>query len=318
MSSQGDSSNLVDVGIALGAGAFGTAAESFTLGLLCTNFGTTEEFAPEPVNQVGSSLQIRKTTTPPIFLNLSLGFALDVGDNTSGNIGHFLQSIFGTDTIGESPPYTHTFTRNDTSIPTWFNLWSDKDIDSKQYRGFRVNTLTFSIDSGTGAVTVTVEGFYQIDSELATQSLTYSTSPILTAHNASIWTLGGSPNTNFNTCEITITRDNQRHKAISNIQTIDNIYSANFGIAVSLAGLDFTSETEYDKYRAKTATPFRLTLTDANSNYIDFNFPAMIYNSWTPPAPSANALLNIATTLFATEDNNEIVLQNERSTAYSA
>jgi hypothetical protein len=271
------------------------------------------------VNAVSGSFQVRKTSKPPIFHDANLTFSLDVGDNASGNIGHFLQSIMGTDTPSGSSPYQHTFTRNDTSTPTWFNLWSDKDEDEKQYRGFRASSVGFSISDEAGDIPVTVSGPLQIESELAgPQSLVFSGSPVLTAHDASTWTLGGSPVTSIKTCEITITRDNQRHKAISNLQTVNNIYTANFGIALTMTGLNFSDETEYDKFKAGTTTAFRLILTDSNSNYIDFNFPAIKYNGWTPPANSTDTLLGITATAFATGNSNQIVLQNARSTAYSA
>lgn len=315
----GDAADLKKVGVQVGAGTYGDAGAAFTEGIACNEFSTPITFAPEPINNVAGSFQHRKTSKPPIFHDLSLGFDLDVGDNASGNIGHFLQSIFGTDTDTGSDPYQHKFTRNDTSTPTWFNLYSDKDETNKQYRGFRANSVVFTIDGEAGNIPVVVGGIYQLESALApAQSLVYSTSDPLTAHDASTFTLGGSPVTNFKTCEITITRDNVRHKPISNLQTIANQFTQNFDIGVTMTGLNFANETEYDKFKAGTTTAFVLTLTDGNSNYITFFLDALKYNAWEPPAASSNTLLNITAGAFQTGNGGYVTLQNARAANYNA
>lgn len=315
----GEAGDLKKVGVRVGSGSYAGASASFTQGLLCNEFNTPIAHAPEPINRVGGSFQIRKTSKPPIFRDANLTFDLDVGDNTSGNIGHFLQTIFGQDTLSGSSPFQHKFTRNDTSAPTWLNLYSDKDETNKQYLGFKANSITFTIDGEAGSIPVVVAGIFKTEAALgAAQSLVYSTSEPLTGHDASTFTLGGSPVTNFKTCEITITRDTVRHKPISNSQYILNQYAQNFGIAVAMTGLNFNNETEYDKFKAKDTTAFVLTLTDGNSNYLTFNLPALQYNSWEPPALSSDTLINISVGAYETGDAGFVTLQNERAANYDS
>ena len=317
----GESGKLKHVGIELGAGAFGSASAAFTHGLCCTSFNCNPKTSVEPIPEVRGKLStVRVTRNAAIDYDAALVFPLDVGDLASGNIGHFLQSILGTDIIGGSGPYQHKFTRADTSEPTWFNLYSDKDATEKQYAGFRANSVKFTLTSGEGQIPVEVGGIVQGESALGgAQSLVFSASPILTPQQATTLTIASSPITNFESIEITIARTNERFRAVGSSRLINNQYTRDFRIDIALSGINFASETERDKFKASpgTASAFNMILTDSASNYLHFYFPELYYTLFDGPDINDTELLKISVSQIVTGDAYYVELQNNRSTAYS-
>jgi hypothetical protein len=312
-------SKLQKVGLALGAGTYGDAAASFTRGLLVSKFDVKPSSKIEGVKEVRGDLSTRRVTVPPIDYEATLGFPLDVGDNASANIGHLLQALFGTDTITGSSPYTHTFSRQDSSTPTWFNMFCDAASVDKQYTGFRGTSLKFSIKSDSGMIDVEAQGIVKDEADLvAAQTLAFSGSPLLLPSQATTFTLGGSPVTNFDQLDITIKSEVDRFRPIGTSRAISQAYRKDFSIELALQGLAFSDETERAKFKAVTSSSFNLILTDSNLNYLRFNFPEIYFTGWEGPSINDTDLLRISAAALVTGNSYSVILQNLRSTTYSA
>ncbi len=313
-------SRLQKVGLALGASTFGTASGAFTRGLLVSEFNVTPSGGAGRVAEVRGTLATNRISIPPLDYDVSMKMPLDLGDASSANIGDILLNIMGTDTVAGSNPYTHTFTREDSATPDWHNLYSDKNAVNKEYRGFRANSVKFSIKGDASQIDVDVAGLLMTADDLAgTQSLTFSGSPLVLPSQASTFTIGGSAVANFDSVEITIFREYQRFHPIGNSRVITNAYGKTYGIDVALQGLDFANETERAKFLAATSSSLNLILTDANSMYLRFNLPEVYYSSWEDPAIADTDLLRVSAGMIVTDGSApSVILQNARATAYSA
>ena len=314
-------SRLQKVGVALGASTYGTAAASFTRGLLCSAFNITPKADPQRVSEVRGAMSTIRLTKPVIDYDASLKFPLDTGDSTSAGLGDFLASVMGVDTKTGSNPYVHTFTRLDSATPSWLNLYSDKDADNKQYTGFYANSVKLSITGDAEQIDVEVAGIVKDVSELAdAQSIVFSAAPLIVPSGASTFTIAGGAVTNFDQVDITIFRDIQRFHPIGNSRVISAAYAKNYGIDVAMQGLQFAAETERDKFIAMTSSAMNLILTDSASNYLRFNFPEMFYSSW-PDESNINDtdLLRFSCGAIVTDGSTpQVILQNARATAYTA
>jgi hypothetical protein len=314
-------SRLKKVGVALGASTYGTAALSFTRGLLCSAFNVTPKGDPQRVSEVRGAMSTVRLTKPVLDYDATLKFPLDTGDATSAGLGDFLASIMGVDTKTGSNPYVHTFTRLDSATPSWLNLYADKDIDAKQYTGFYANSVKLSIKGDAEQIDVEVAGIAKDVSELAgAQSIVFSAAPLLVPSGVSTFTIGGSSVTNFDQVDITIFRDIQRFHPIGNSRVISAAFAKNYGIDVAMQGIQFAAETERDKFIAMTASSLNLILTDSAANYVRFNFPEMFYSSW-PDESNINDtdMLRFSCGAIVTDGSTpQVIIQNARSTAYTA
>ncbi|MFA6198648.1 MAG: phage tail tube protein [Patescibacteria group bacterium] len=313
-------SKLQQVGLKVGGTtAYATASTTFTRGLLVRTFDVNPTDGAAPVSEVRSKFGPNRVGLPMIDFDAAITFPLDVGDNASGNIGDFLNGVFGTDAVSGTGPYLHTFSRNDTALPKYLNLYSDKDIDNKQYTGFRTEQVKFTIDAGSPEIGVEISGVFKDESEYAgAQTLTYSGSPLLLPSQATTLTLAGNAVTTFSKIEITVKRTLERFHAVGSSRRISNAYSKDFSIDIACEGLDFTAETERDKFIAGTSTAFNLILTDSNANYLRFNLPTVYYQSWKGPDINDSELLKVNLVGFATGDSYNAYLQNMRATGYDA
>lgn len=313
-------SKLQKVGIALGSSTYGTAAGSFTRGLLVRDFSVNPSDGAKPISEVRGDLSTRRVGLPPLDFDASFKFPLDVGDSASANIGDFLLSVMGADSVAGSNPYQHTFTRQDSATPPWHNIYSDKDVtDNKQYTGFRADSVKFSIDGGASEIGVEVGGVVKDEAVLGgVQSLSFSGSPLLLPSQAGTFTIGIASVVNFDKVDITIKRGQTRFHPVGNSRRITNAYTKDFSIELGMQGIDFTDEVERAKFLAGTSSIFNLILTDANSNYLRFNFPEFYYQSWKGPDIADTELLRINAAGFVTGNSYSVILQNARSTAYSA
>lgn len=312
-------SKLQKVGIAVGSSTFGTAAASFTRGLLVSDFQCNPSAKVEGVKEVRGDLSTRRVTVPPIDYDATLKFPLDVGDNTSGDIGHFLMTMFGIDNLGGSNPYTHTFQRHDSSTPAWLNLYSDKNAVNKQYQGFRGNSLKFSLKSGSGQIDVEAGGIVQTLSDLvAAQTLAFSGSPLLLPSQATTLQIASGDVVNFDQIDITIKSDLERFRPIGTSRTILNAYRKDFSIEIGLQGLDFSDDTERAKFLAGNTSAFKLLLTDSNNNYLLFNFPEVHYTSWEDPSIAGTDLLKMSAAMLVTSNAYSVILQNARASSYAS
>lgn len=314
-------SRLQKVGVALGTSSYGTAAASFTRGLLVSSLSVQPKGDPQRVAEVRGDLSTRRVTIPVIDFDATLKFLLDTGDANSAGIGDFLANVLGTDTKTGSNPYVHTFTRLDSATPSWHNIYSDKDAVNKQYTGFRVSSVKFSIKGDAEQIDVEVAGVVKDESVLAdAQTLSFSSAPLIPPSQASTFTIADGAVTNFDQVDITIFREIQRFHPISNSRRISAGYSKTFGIDIAMQGLQFAAETERNKFLAVSSSSLNLILTDSASNYLRFNFPEMFYSSW-PNESDINDtdLLRFSCAAIVTDGSApQVILQNAQPTAYTA
>lgn len=314
-------SRLQELGVELNTGAYGTTVASFTRGLLVTGFDSNLAQTVEPVPEVRGNLETRRVTQGPQDHAATLSFALDVGGSASGGIGDFLGSIYGKDT-GTDPgggDFDHKFTLLNDAQPSQLNFWSAKDQDAKQYRGFRPGSVKFTFGSGEGMSTVEVEGILKDTEELATQTLVFANMPLILPSQATTFKVGGVAITNFETVEITITREQEPFRPIGNSKKINELFSGKeFKIEIVLAGLDFANETEKDKFAAVTSSSFELIFTDASGNTLDFDFPEIFYQVFDGPAINDTDILKVSATSIVTGDaaNHSISLRNQFNKQY--
>jgi hypothetical protein len=313
---------LSKVGVALGASSYGTAASSFTRGLLVSSFTANPgSQSVDRVPEVGGTFRTRRVTKGPIDYEASLGFALDVGDAASAGIGDFLACLMGTDTgtLVAGPKYKHKFTTSASAVPAWLNLWSDKDDVFKQICGYRPNSIKVTINSGEGQSKVEVGGIAKTESDLnSDQTLVFSDEPLILASQATAFTVGGSTVTNFDSAEFTFSIDAERFRAISSSRDITNAYKKSLRCQCALSGLTFGTETERAKFKATSSSSLVLTLTDPNSNYITFNFSEAYWSGFEGPNIDDTGLLKMSGTLMATGDpaNIWVEIQNTYDKRY--
>lgn len=316
-----DISKLKQVGVALGSGAYGTASGSFTRGLLVSNLSSNPGQTVEPVPEVRGTLETIRTTKGPIERPLSLAFPLDVGDASSGSVGDFLGSVYGSETptnVGGGL-YKHKFLLGNTGNPSWLNLWTDKDKTSRQIRGFMPGSVKFTVNAAEGQIPVEVEGLAQTEGDLGAQTLAFADEPIIVPSEATVMKIGGSTVNEVESAEITVMREQEGIMVIKNQRFINELVSGkNFAIALLINGINFTDETERAKFIASNTSSFELKLVDGNSNYIHFQFPETYYQTFEGPDISGEDVLRISAAMIVTGDdaNHFIELQNEYNKRY--
>jgi hypothetical protein len=315
-----EAGKLSKLGIELGSGTYGDPSAAFTHGLLVSEFKCNPKIDVKPAAVVDGTMQVRKVTRPPIKMDFGMKFPLDLGDNASANIGQLLAGILGDDAISGSGPYLHTLTRLDSSTPPWFNFWSDKDVDDKQYKGARFGQVKFNLKGGDGQIDVEASGIVKEDAELAgPQALVFSGSPLVVPSQASTLTLGGAPVTNFDGLSIAFTRELEGFHPVGNSRYAGKILAKGpLLIELTAEGLDFAAETERDKFIAGTSSAFNLILTDSLANYLRFNFPEIYHTAWEGPDISEGDLKRVSMAGLVTANTYAVLLSNLRSTAYDA
>lgn len=314
-------SRLSSVGIELNTGALSSVSASFTRGLLATSFSVTPKQEVKAVPEIRGDLSTKRVSKGIITYEPSITFPLDTGDATSAGIGDFLASVFGTDTgtaLGGSL-YKHKFTVKSTGLPPILNVYSNANAVAKQINGFLVGSVKLSIKANDPVIQVEVSGIAQNESDLvATQTLAYCGSAIITPQMATVLTFGGASCT-FEEITITFTRGQEGKKYIDATKVYNDIVSGkDFSYTIEAMGVNFANETERAKFKAGTASSFRLTLTDDVSNYIDFNASEMYYTSWEDPKLNDTDVLTIGIAGMATGSltNVWVELKNAYSKRY--
>lgn len=287
-------SKLSKVGVALGSGTYGDAALAFTRGLLVSSFvANPGKQTVEPVNEVRGDLSIRRITQGGIDYDASLAFPLDVGDATSASIGDFIAALLGKDTgtnLGGSL-YKHRLQVENTDVPPWLNLWSDKDATLRQYKGFRPASIKISMKAGEGQASCEVSGAFKDESDLAAQTLVFSAAPLLLPSNVLTFTVGGATVTNYDTCDIEITTAQERFRNLGNSRVVKNIHRKDVKVEVSMSGLAFTDETERAKYKANTASSLGIKIADSANNYLELVAPETYWTAFEGPNISGEDML---------------------------
>jgi hypothetical protein len=317
-------SRLKKVGVALGTSTYGTPTVSFTRGLAVKDFSSDPSQDVKAIPELRATLETRRTSKGPIDHTAKLSFALDVSDLTSAGVGDFLGSIYGKDTgtvvVGVPTKYKHKLQLKHTGNPSWLNFWSNKDAVRKQVTGFMPANVKFSINAKEGSIPVEVDGILKDESALdSDQSLVFSDEPLLTAHNASVVKLGGADVTSFETTEIMLKRSQEGLNYIGTSRKIGELVSGkDFEIALTMGSILFANETERAKFLANTNSSFELKLLDANSNYIHFLFPEIIYSAFEGPALNDTDVLRLNMNALVTGDsaNHFIEILNEYNKTY--
>jgi len=312
---------LQQVGVALGASTYGTAAVSFTRGLLATNFtANPASQTVERVPEVKGTYGINRVTKGPLDYDVSLGFPLDVSVNAAGGIGDFLAALMGTDTGSvNTGVYTHAFTVQESSLPCWLNLYSTKDYVPKQITGFRPSSIKFSIKSSDNFIPVEISGIAKDESDLvAAQTLTMASAQLIVPSNVTTFTVGGSTVTNFESVDITLTNEIERFRPLSSDRTILNAYRKMWSVEIALSGLNFASSTQRSAYKDVTSSAFSLTLTDSGAKTLAFAFPECYIKSFEGPNVANTDLQKINMSLMATGTlaNQTVTLKNTYANRY--
>lgn len=296
-------SRLSSIGINIGGASIGALSASFTRGLAVSSFGVTPKQDVKPVPQVRGDLSTMRVTKGVISYEPALSFPLDTGDADSASIGDFLASVFGleTPTAVGGGIYKHKFTVKNTGTPPWLNLYSNKDAVAKQIVGFMVGQVKISIKANDPVINVEVSGIAKDESDLTgAQTLAFCDSGIITPQMATALTFGGAACT-FEEITLTFTRSQESKKYIDNTRTVNDIISGkDFTWTIEATGINFANETERAKFKARTSSAFRLTLTDDASNYIDFNASEIYYTSWDDASINDTDVLTIGIAALAT------------------
>jgi len=298
-------SDLHQVGLALGSGDYGTAAGSITRGLLVETCDIQPERKVEPAPDVRGDLSVRRTGAGGQDYKISLGAALDVGDSSGAGIGDILASVLGKDTgtsLGGSK-YKHRLQLDATCAPPWFNIWTDILPTPKQLTGIRFGSFKISIDSSATMIKFTADGIGKEQSDLAAQTLSFASAPLLDPLAVSVFTLGGGTVINFDKADITITSELEAFRPLANSRLISQLFRKKFDIDVALSGLSFSDETERNKFLgSQTDTSLDLKILDANSDYLEFYFPAMRYKTFKDPGIARDDLLKMSLTSLVLGD----------------
>jgi hypothetical protein len=270
--------------------------------------------APVPeVRGTFNTLRVQKKVAKDF--DCAMTFPLDCGDNAGGDVGALLHAILGTDTISGSGPYAHRFTLLDDSQPPYLNLYSDKDVTNpKQYTGFRPQSLDFKLKAGDGLINVDAKGIVVDEAIIASQTLVFSGSPVVSPQEAVLSNTDGA--ILWEEMSITLTRDVERRRVIGASRLVRDTPSKGFGIKFTGKGLQFANETIRNRFMTSAADLLTLTLTDSNSNYLKFNFPEMYFDDFTGPDIKDKTLLDVSMGGFITNSTYYVELQNARSTGY--
>lgn len=314
-------SQLQQVGVVLGASTYGTAAASFTRGLIVSNY--TANPAAQTVDrvpEVRGSLATMRVTKGPLDYEVTIGFPLDVSAVNAGGIGDFLASLMGTDTGSVAGgTYTHRFTVSETALPPWLNLYSTKDYVPKQITGFRVNQIKISIKAGDGYIPVEVTGIAKDESDLAAaQILTFASAPLIIPSNTTTFTVGGVAVDNFESVDITLKNEVERFRPVGSSRTIANGYRKAWSTEIAMAGLNFSSETQRTAYKNVTSSAFNLVLTDSASKTFTVALPETYIKAFEGPNVADTDLMKINMTMFSTGTlaNQYVELKNNYNLRY--
>ncbi|MEO0205870.1 MAG: phage tail tube protein, partial [candidate division WOR-3 bacterium] len=241
------------------------------------------------------------------------------GSAGSGGIGDFLASIYGDETgsIPESGKYLHVFSLLESAFPPWFNLWSDKDAVSKQVVGFRCGSLKFTIDGKEGQIPVEVEGISKSESNLSSQTLTFSDKQIVIPSNATTVKLGGST-VDLESIEITIEREQEGINTVGTSRDISTLISGKtFKISFALSGLAFSNETERTKFKNVGSSSLELKIEDDAGWYLHFDFPEIYYTAFEGPSISDTDVLRVSLNGMVTGEDHSISLLNDYQYKYT-
>ena len=316
-------SQLQAVAVGLGTSTYGTLSASFTRGLVVSKFDANPgKQSVARVPQVANTLGTLRVTKGPLDYDATLGFPLDVGTAASASIGDFLACLMGSETGSVAGGiYTHVFKVLESAVLPWLNLYSTKDIVRKQYVGFIPNQIKFSIKSSDGLIPVEVSGIYKDESDLAaTQTITFSTEPIIVPSNVTTITVGGSAVTNFEQVDITLKNEIDKFRPLSTDRTFANAFRKAWSVEIALTGLTFADDTERTKYKNVTTSSFDLVLTDSDTTHsLEFAFPQINYTAFTGPNINDQDLMKINLTGMATGTlaNEVITLKNTYASLYT-
>lgn len=314
------SSRLKKMGIEVGTGQFGSASTTFTHGLLGSALSVNPKTDVKAVPEVrGGFMTRRVTTNAGIDRDLTVNFPLDLGDMASGNVGQFLAAIFGVDTVGAAVGgiYPHVFTRLDDSQPPWFNIYSDKDPVPKQYMGFRPKTVKFTLKAGEGLIDTAVTGAVQSEETFSNPgTLVFSGSPIVTPQQVTVSV--GLCDVFYEEITLEITRDNEAFRIVGPSRDIHDLLTKSFQIKLTCKGLVMPSEVIRNAFLAGTSDQIVLTLTDGAGKTLVFNFPEMFYTVYDGPDLKDTDILKVSIDSIVTNDNYNVTLHNNRSTAFTA
>jgi len=318
--SAGCVSTLKKVGVNLGSGDYGDVSSNFTRGLLVSAFSSNIEQSVEKVSAISGKFGAPRVSKGGLNYNPSLTFPLDLGDNESAGIGDFLACIFGAEVgVAVSSNFLHTFSPENSCTAPWLNLWSDKDIKSKQVTGFKPNSIKITLNSGEGSIQCEVSGIAKSESDLiADQTLVFSTVEMLTPDMTTLLQLGGASATNIDNVEITLTNEIEGFRPLGVSRDISKAFKKNIGIEISVSGLAFEDEIERDKWKNVTDTSFALTITDPDTNYLAITLAEAHWNSNEGADINEEDLLKMSGTIFATGDESGwiVALKNKYSKSY--
>ena len=215
--------------------------------------------------------------------------------------------------------YKHKFTLKNTGQPCFLDIWSDKDQTHKVLLSNRVQSVKFSIDGKQGLINADVSMTAKDEAALVDQTLAFSDEPLLTPHMATVFKVGGASVTNFESVEITLSREQESLMFIGNSRVTGDVVSGKtFMFDIVLSGLNFADETERAKFKANGSTSFELKLVDPNTNYLHFVCPEIYYKTFDGPSISDTDLLRISLAAFVTGSDTAhyIELQNRYTKNY--
>jgi hypothetical protein len=184
-------------------------------------------------------------------------------------LGFFLKAIFGQDTVtGSASPYSHKFTVANTLCPS-VTIQDYNTVTERQYAGGLVSELGFKFDSSK-EVSMSAKMISK-----ASVTATQTTPTILTTDPFLGYTatlkIGGTPNLNLISGEVTVKREAQLIFSANNTQQPTKYVTARCEAEGKLV-LDIEDETEFLLYLNNTKPTLDILFTQNANTSLELSF----------------------------------------------
>jgi len=301
-------------------GSFGVAESTITTGICVNSFSVNPAITAEKVPETNGILMAKRSSAGNIGYEISFSFFLDEGDPTA--IGQMLAGVFGKDTITGAGPYVHTFAQVNTATPISWTIHRNTGTLLKSYAGFRVGSVKFAITAGDPRIMVEVAGIAKVEATQGSQSLVFPTTALFLPSEVD-FKIDTVSNTDFESIELTITREQEGVNTLNNSRNVDNIYSTDIVISGSISGIEPSTTTLRDKFVAQhdnTAERFDIDLNiTKGAKILEIDLPKCFFETFEGSDIDLGAVNRVSGSFQALQDSgNQLVLTNDVATAYDA